>query len=145
MAGLFDINIEILKYARGHSVAFTQEPQQNVLGAHVGVLQLLGFLGGKVQNLLYARGIGNVADLFLVRARTDLFFHLKPHGLQIEPHLLEHVNRHALPKLDEPKQQMLRAHKVVVKSVRLLARQRQHLLRSRRKIAHALITHRSNV
>ena len=44
LAGLFDINVEILKHARGNSVAFTQEPQQNVLGAHVGVLQLLGFL-----------------------------------------------------------------------------------------------------
>ena len=78
----------------------------------------------------------------MVRARADLFFHLKTHGFQIEPHFLEHVNRHALPQFDESQEQMLGAHKVVVKPVRLLARERQHLLRSRRKIAHTFVTHR---
>ena len=38
------INIEILQHASSYPVAFAQQPQQNMFGAHVGVLQLFGFL-----------------------------------------------------------------------------------------------------
>ena len=55
--------------------------------------------------------------------------------------LLEHIHGDALPQLDQAEQQMFRAEKVVVEPVGFLARQREHLLRARREIAHGFIAH----
>ncbi len=75
-----------------------------MLRAHVSVLQLLGFLGGEVEDFLHTRRVRNIANLFLIRPGADLFLDFQPHGLEIQPHLLQHVDRHALAELDEPQQ-----------------------------------------
>ena len=77
----------------------------------------------------------------MVRTSANLFLYFQPHGLEVEPHLLQHVDRHALPQLYQPEQQVFGPHEIVVKSIRLFARQCQHLLGARREIAHPLVTH----
>jgi hypothetical protein len=51
LAGLLDVDVEILEDARGHAVAFAQQAEQDVLGADVGVVERLGFLGGEGEDL----------------------------------------------------------------------------------------------
>ena len=102
---------------------------------------MLSFFGGEVEDFLHARCVRNVAYLFLIRPGANLFLDFQSHGLEVQSHFLQHVDSDALAELDEPQQQMLGAHKVVVETVRLFARQCQHLLGAWRKIAHSFVTH----
>ena len=55
--------------------------------------------------------------------------------------LLQDIDGDALAQLDQAEQQMLGADEIVVEAVGFLARQRQHLLRARRKIVHGFFAH----
>ena len=112
-----------------------------MLGADVSVVERLGFLGGESQNLFNARSVGNIADHFLIGTRADLLFDLHANRFQIEAEFLENVNGDALAELDQTEQQMLGAHKIVVKPVGLFTRQGQNLLGPRRKVVHGFIAH----
>ena len=63
-----------------------------------------------------------------------LDLHANP--LQIESHLLQHINCYALSKFDQSEQQVFSSHVVVVEPLGLLARKRQDLLGTRSKIIH---------
>ena len=104
VAGALDVDLEGLEHARGHAVAFAQQAEQDVLGADVGVIERLGFLAGEREDLLHARRVGDVARHLGVRAGADLLFHLDADGLEIEAELLQHIDRDALPELDQPEQ-----------------------------------------
>jgi len=56
-------------------------------------------------------------------------------------HFLEHIDSDALPQFDQAEQQMLGTEEIVIEPVGFLARQREHLLRARRKIAHGFVAH----
>src|SRR3954464_15245477 len=112
-----------------------------MFGAHVSMIQRLGFVGGQREDLLYAGRIGNVADDLLVRAGADLLLDFHADGLEIKAHFLEDIDRDALAELDQAEQQMFGADEIMVKAVGLLTRQSEHLLRPGRKIVHGFITH----
>jgi len=57
-------------------------------------------------------------------------------NLEVEPHLLEHVHRDALAELDQPEQEVLGAHIVVVEAVRFFTSERQDLLRTWSEVIH---------
>ena len=141
LAGLLDVHVEVLKHAGGDAVAFAQQAEQDVLGADVGVVERLGFLGGEGEHLLHAGRVGDVADHLLIGSGANLFLDLHADGFEVKAHLLEHVDRDALAKFDQPEQQVLGADKVVVESIRFFARQREHLLRPGREVVHGFITH----
>ena len=63
-----------------------------------------------------------------------LDLHANP--LQIEPHILQHIDCYALSKFDQSEQQVFRSHVIVVEPLGLLARKRQDLLGTRSKIIH---------
>ena len=107
-----------------------------MFGADVIVVELLGFLLRKREDLLHARCVGNVADHLGLGSGANLLFHFHADGLEIEAHFLEDVDGDSLAQFDEAKKQMFRAHVVVVEPVRFFAGQREHLLRSRREIVH---------
>ena len=109
------------------------------------MVERLGFLGGEGQHFFHARGVGNVPDHFLVGAGADLFFDLHTDGFEVEAHFLEHIDGYTLSQFDQAEQQVFRAEKVVIEAVGLLARQREHLLCARRKIAHGFIAHTQNI
>ena len=135
VAAALDVHIEALEHPCGDAFALAQEAQQNMFGADVGMVERLGFFLGERQNLLHTRSVGNIARGFGFRAGAHLFFHRIAHRLQIEAHLLQHVDGHALAEVDQPQQQMLGSHIVVVEPVGFLARQRQHLLGAGREVA----------
>jgi len=55
-----------------------------------------GFLGGEGEDLFHPRGVRDVAGDLGVGPGANLFFHLHPDGLEIETHLLENIDGHAL-------------------------------------------------
>ena len=76
LAGLLDINIQVLEHAGGHAVAFAQQAEQDVLGADVGVVEGLGFLGGQGEDLLDARACRGCCRSSSDRGRCRLAFRL---------------------------------------------------------------------
>ena len=144
LPGLLDVDIEVFEDAGGNSVPFAEQAEQNVLRADVGVVERLGFLSRQRQDLLDPGGVGDVADHFLIRPGAHLFFDFHADGLQVEAHLLKHVDGNALTELDEAKQEMFGADKVVIEAVGFFARQREHLLRAGREIVHGFIAHTLN-
>ena len=125
-----------MQNARGHAVAFAQQAEQDVLGADVGVIEVLGLLLRQGQDFLHARRVGNVADHLLVGAGADLLFDFHADGFEVEAQFLKDIDGDALAQLDQAEQKMFGAEKVVVEPVGFLPRQREHLLRARRKIVH---------
>ena len=73
-------------------------------------------------------------------AGADLLLDLHADGFEIEPQLLQHIDRDALAELDQAEQQVLRAHVIVVEAVGFLAGQGQDLLGARSKVIHGLGT-----
>ena len=67
-----------------------------------------------------------------------LDLHANP--LQIESHLLQHIDGYALSKFDQSEQQVFSSHVVVVKPLGLLARKRQDLLDAWSKIIHYCVS-----
>ena len=131
-----DIDFETLQDPGGDAFAFAQKTEQDVLGADVGMIESAGLFAGQREHLLDPRRVGNVADHFGFRAGADLFLDLHAHGLEIEAHLLEDVDRDALAELDQPEQEMLGADVIVVEAVGFFASQRENLLRPRSEVIH---------
>ena len=141
LARLLDVHVEIFQNLRGHAVAFAQQAEQNVFRADVSVIERLGLLRREREHFFHARRVGNVADHLLVRAGADLFLDFHADGFEVEAHFLQDIHGHALAQFDQAEQKMLGAEEIVVEPVGFLARQREHLLRARRKIAHGFIAH----
>src|ERR1700674_2608246 len=72
--------------------------------------------------------------------RTDMLLHLHANNLQIDPHLLQHIDCYALSKFDQSEQQVFSSHVVVVEPPGLLACKRQDLLGTRSKIIHHCVS-----
>ena len=136
LAGLLNIDIEILENAGSDAVAFSQQAQKNMFRPDVSVIERLGFLGRESKNFLDTRCVGNVADHFLVGPGAHLLLDFHPHGVEVEAKFLQNVDGDALAELDQPQQNMLGADVVVIEAIRLFAGQRQNLLGAWRKIVH---------
>ena len=136
IARALDVDLEVLQHARGHAFAFAQQAEQDVLGADVGMVERLRFLAREREHLLHARRVGNVPDHLGLGPDADLLLDFHADGLEIEAHLLEHVDGDALAQLDQAEQEMLGADVVVVEAVGFLAGERQHLLCARREVIH---------
>src|SRR5438445_13267385 len=114
-----------------------------MLGAHISVVEGLGFFCGESQNFLHPGRIRNIADHLLIGAGAYLLLDFHADSLEIEPEFLENIDGDALPQLDEPKQQMFGSHKIVVDPIDLFASKRENLLGARGKIVHRFVTHTS--
>src|SRR5262249_19678688 len=92
--------------------------------------------GCQCQYLFDARCVGKVPDHVCLRMRTDMLLHLHANPLQIESHLLQHIDGYALSNFDQAEQKVFRSHVVVAQPLSLLARKRQDLLGTWSKIIH---------
>jgi len=136
VAGALDIDLQILEDAGGDAVAFAEEAEEDVLGADVAVVQGLRLLSGEGEDLLHAGRVGDVPDHLGLGTVADLLLDFEAHGVEVEVHLLQDVDRDALAELDEAEEEVLGPHVVVVETVRLLAGESQDLLRSGGEIIH---------
>ena len=109
LPGFLDVHIQTAQHARGHAITFAEQPEQQMFGAHVGVIEILCLFLRQRDHLFDARGVRDVAGHFLVGPGAHLLLHFQADGLQIETHLLEHIHGHALPEFDQTQQQMFGA------------------------------------
>ena len=65
---------------------------------------------------------------------------LHANRLEIEPHLLQHIDCYTLSEFDQAEQEVFSSHVVVVEPFGLLARKRQDLLGAWRKIIHYCVS-----
>ena len=69
-----------------------------------------------------------------------MLFYLHANRLEIEPHILQHIDCYALSKFDQSEQQVFSSHVIVVEPLGLLARKRQDLLGTWSKIIHYCVS-----
>ena len=69
-------------------------------------------------------------------AGAHLLLDLQPDVLQLEVHFLQDIHRDALAQLDEPEQEVLGAHVVVVEAISFLAGEREDLLGAGSEVVH---------
>jgi hypothetical protein len=72
--------------------------------------------------------------------RTDILLHLHANSLQIEPHLLQHIDCYALSEFDQSEQQVFSSHVVVFEPLGLLACKHQDVSSAWRKITHHCVS-----
>jgi len=107
-----------------------------MLGPDVAMIERLRFLPRQREYFFDPWRVGNIARHLGIGTGANLLLHLNANRFEIEPELLQHIDGHALSKLDQAKQQMLRPHVIVVKAVGFLAGQGQDLLRTGCEIIH---------
>ena len=122
----------------GHAVAVPDEAQEQVLRAHIRVVEFLGFPVGHRQNLADSGGVRDVALRLGLRAPAYLFLHLPAHGGKLHPQVFQDGDGYALAQLEQPEEQVFGPYVMMIEAVRFPARMRQHLLRPRRKVVHVL-------
>ncbi len=112
------IDAEVRQDAGGDAFAFADQPEQQVLGPDVVVVELAGLFEGQLDDALGARredhllldGLAAPAD-----DRLDLLAHLG----QVDPKRLEDFGRQALTLGDDPEQDVLGPDVVVPEPLRL--------------------------
>ena len=92
-----------------------------MLGANVTVVKRLRFLARERQNFFDSRGVRNVSGGFGLGPGSHLLLNGSSNSIEIKSHFLQYVNRYTLTEIDQPKQQMLRPHVVMVKAISLFA------------------------
>ena len=116
LATALQIDVELLKHARGDALPFLQQAEENVFGADIGVTKGAGFGDGVSHDLLHARREGDrVGSLRFFRTRANLLLDGATDRLEVEAHAAEDVDGDALAELDEPEQDVLRADVVMIK------------------------------
>ena len=116
-----NVHLKALQHLRRHTLTLTQQSQQDVLRPHITVIQRTRLFTRQRQHLLHPRRVRNVPHHLLLLSAPHLLLHFHPHGLKIQPQLLQDVDSNTLPQLDEAEQKMLSPHIVVIEAVRLLA------------------------
>jgi hypothetical protein len=116
-----DVYFQRFEDTGSNPFAFTKKAKQNVLGANVTVVKRLRFLARERQNFFDSRGVGNVSGGFGLGPGSHLLFNGSSNSIEIKSHFLQNVNRYTLTEIDQPKQQMLRPHVVMVKAISLFA------------------------
>ncbi|OPZ49648.1 MAG: hypothetical protein BWY91_03036 [bacterium ADurb.BinA028] len=125
LADLVEVGAELDQHLGSHALALTDEAEQDVLGADVGVTQLQPLAQGILQDLLGARGERNVPRRRLLALADDLG-DLLPHGVERDPEVLQRLGGQPLTLVDETEEDVLGADVVVVEHARLFLREHNH-------------------
>ena len=137
VANLVQVHAEALEDAGGDAFAFADQAEQQVLGADVVVAQAAGFVDGKLDDALGARGQADFADDRSIAAADDELDGRTDLG-ELDIHVLEDARGYTLALTDEAKQQMLGADVVVVEPLRFVLSKCQDLPRSVRELVEAI-------
>ena len=124
-AHLGQVYPEVLQHPGRHALPFTDQAQQQVLGADVVVTELAGLLQGELQHPL---GPGREGDFHGHEAGTapDDLLHLNAGVLEVHGHRLEHLGCHTGALANQTQEDLLGANKVVTKPSGLLLGQHDH-------------------
>ncbi len=122
IAHAVEVGAELDQHLGGDALTLTDQPQQNVLGADVGVVQLQRLAHAQLEHLLGARGERNMPGGRLLPLADDLF-DLVADSLQRDAERLQRLGRDALALVDQPEEDMFRPDVVVVQHAGLVLSQ----------------------
>jgi len=123
------------------ALALANEPEKDVLGADVGMIDLEGLAQAQLQHLLSPRRERDVPARRLLTVADDLL-DLLPHGLQRNTQRLQSLGGHAFALVDEAEQNVFRTDVVMVQHPSLLLGQHHDPAGSIRKPLEHVITPR---
>jgi hypothetical protein len=131
---------ERLQHAGGDALALADQAEQEVLGADVVVVQPPRLVDGQLDHLLGARGQADVAGDGPIAAADDELDG-RPHLVQLNPEVGEHLGRDALTFADQAQEEVLSADVVVVEPLSLFLCKLEHLARPLGKFVES-VSHR---
>ena len=113
----FQVDVQAEQHAGGDALAFLEEPEQDVLGADVRVAEAAG-LGDRMGHDLLdpGRQRDGVGLLGFLRTRADRLLDGGADILQVQPHAPQDVDGDAFAELDEPEQDVLGTHVIMVEA-----------------------------
>ncbi len=116
-ANLFEVDAQAFEDAGGNAFAFSQQANEQVLSADVGMVHAAGFVNGQLDDLL---GAGGKSDFALGRTLTasDDELHGRAYLGQVNAQAGQHSSGNALGLPYQPKQDVLGADVVVVEPLR---------------------------
>ncbi|OPZ84660.1 MAG: hypothetical protein BWY75_02655 [bacterium ADurb.Bin425] len=123
---LGQVDAEIFQNAGGNAFAFSNQTKQKMLGTNVVVTELPGFIPGQLQNSFSTRSKWNL-NSDKAGTSADYLFHFHPGVFQIDSHRFQGLGSYAGAFTDEPKKNLLRAHKIVTKPARFFLREHNDL------------------
>ena len=127
LAHFFQLQIQVHQHLGGHALLLAQQPEQEVFGPHVIVVQVARFLDGILDDLLGPRGLGQLPHRDHVGAGLDDLLDLVADLPQVDVQVLQDVRGDAAALLDQAEQDVFGADVLVVESLGLLVGQLHHL------------------
>ena len=127
-ANLLEVGAEVLEDVGSDALTFDEQPEQQVLGADVVVPHAPRLLEGDLDDLLHARRRDDLLDddaLVAAQHRLDRAANL----VDLHAEVIEDLGRKSFAFAEQTKQQVLCADVRVMRTLRLLLRKREHLLR----------------
>ncbi len=137
MADLVQANAERLQHAGGDPLAFSDQAQEQVLGADVVVTQPSGFVYGQLDYALCPWGQSHLADDRPI-APPDDELHGGPNLGQFDVHVLENARSDALSLAHQTEEKVLRPDVVVVEPLRFVLSERQDLTSPVRELVETI-------
>ena len=126
LAHFFQLQAQVHQDLGGDPFLLAQEPEQEVFGADVVVIEVPGLLDRVFDDLLGPGGLGQLAHGDHVGPGLDDLLDLAPDLAQIDVEILEDVGGHAAAFLDQAEQDVFRADVLVVEALGLLIGQLHH-------------------
>jgi hypothetical protein len=127
LADFLELEAEVHEHLRGDAVVLAQQAEQEVLGAHVVVVEVASLFDGVLDDLLGSRGLRELAHRDHLRATLDELLDFEANLAKVDVEVLEHVGPDPRPFLHEAEQDVLGPDVFVVESLRLLIGERHHL------------------
>ena len=125
-AHLLQADAQALQHAGGDALALAHQPEQQVLGADVVVVQPPRLVHRQLDHLLGARRQADLADHHRLAAPDDELDRGADLG-QLDAQVVEHAGGDAVAFAHQTEQEMLGADVVVVEALRFFLSQSQHL------------------
>ncbi len=127
-ANLLEVGAEVLEDVRGDALTLDEQPEQEMFGADIVVAHAARFFEGDLNDLLDARrrdDLLNDDPLVATEHRLDRAANL----VDLDAEIVEDLGGKTLAFTEQTKQQVLCADVRVMRTLSLLLRKREHLLR----------------
>ena len=130
---LLQLQSQVHQHLGRDALLLAQQSQQDVLGAHVVVVQIPRFLHRVLDDLLGPRRLRQLAHRDHLGTALDQLLDLQTDLAQVHVEVLQHVGGHAAAFLHQAEQDVLRADVLVVEPLCFLIGQLHDLARAVRK------------
>ena len=120
LADLLKLQSQVHQHLGGHALLLAEQPQQDVLGAHVVMVEVPRLFHRVFDHLLGPRRLRQLAHGDHVGPALHELFHLQADLAQVDVQVLQHVGRHPAALLDQAQQDVLGADIFVIEPLGLL-------------------------